>query len=72
MTNIGNGQDPRPEVVDAAPLAEGLLDEHMTAVLQQGHLATQPAACLEPNAGEPLSHINGKALLLFMVLFGTL
>lgn len=50
MADVDDGKDPGPEVLEAAPLFEGLLNEHVTAVLQQCHLPAQATARPELDA----------------------
>lgn len=72
VADVDHGGDPGFEIIGAPPLAEGLLDDDMAAVLKEGGAGDQAPARLQPQALQPVHHVSGKALLLSMVVLGAL
>lgn len=69
---VDQGGDPRFEIISAPPLVEGLLYDHMAAVLKEGSAGDEAPARLQPEALQLLHHIGGEAFLLGMVFLGAL
>lgn len=72
VADVRDGSDLGLEVVGAPPLLEGLLYDHVAAVLQEGRAGAEAAAGLQPEALQPVHHVRREALLLGMVVFGAL
>lgn len=69
---VDQGGDAGFEILGAPPLVEGLLDDDVAAVLEEGSAGHEAPARLRPEALQPLHHVSGEAFLLGVVLLGTL
>lgn len=72
MANIHHGGNACFEIISALPLVEGLLDDDMAAVLEEGGAGDEPSAGLQPEALQPVHYVGGKAFLLSVVVLGAL
>lgn len=68
---VGNGCNAVMEGGHTSPIFEGLLGDHMTAVLKESSSEVQALAGLEIDVLDPGNEICNEALLLGMVAFGT-
>lgn len=70
VADVHDGGDPGFEVGRTSPLFEGLLDDDVAAVLEEGGAGAEPSARLQAEALEAVHHVHGEALLLGVVVLG--
>ena len=72
MANVGDGRDAGLEIRRAPPLLEGLFDDDVAAVLQEGGPGAEATPSLQTDTLQAVHHVGGKALLLGVVFLCTL